>query len=482
MKFLRVALAILLVGILSAGYFLYGKWQALTEPHTLRQSLTTIAIPRGATFEDALALLARADVLTDVLPLRIYLKVTGQAPIVQAGNYQFRSPISPLGVMDVLRAGAHSEKLTILEGWNRFDIAKAMRSVPALKLHTDTEALPLMNDVSLISDIDPLARNLEGYLYPDTYFIVERMTPKEVVRGMVTRFRKVWKEHLAKPAYDRKVSIHEVVTVASIIETEAKLESERPKVASVVYNRISKGMPLGVDSTIVYAAKIEGKWRNDGKVYQSDIDRRSPYNTRIFKGLPPGPVGSPGLSSLMAALNPEHTTYLYYVRNPYQNNGAHNFYSSAAEFENGVAMLRNWEKKQAQTPPPPTQPVHPPTPSATSARPLIPVPVPTPAPGSLLKTTQPSYVQNPLQGTAPNSVVKTTPAKTAAGNIAAGKPASGKSATGKPALTKSAPAKSASSQGKPARSVQKQTNLRRSAQTQKRSSGSKQTSKRKRRR
>ncbi len=92
-------------------------------------------------------------------------------------------------------------------------------------------------------------------------------------------------------------------------------------------------MPLGVDSTIVYAAKIEGKWRNDGKVYQSDIDRRSPYNTRIFKGLPPGPVGSPGLSSLMAALNPEHTTYLYYVRNPYQDNGAHNFYSSAAEFE-----------------------------------------------------------------------------------------------------------------------------------------------------
>lgn len=473
MMFLRVALAILLVGILSAGYFLYGKWQALTEPHTLRQSLTTIAIPRGATFEDALALLARADVLTDILPLRIYLKVTGQAPIVQAGNYQFRSPISPLGVMDVLRAGAHSEKLTILEGWNRFDIAKAMRSLPALKLQTDTEALPLMNDVSLISDIDPLARNLEGYLYPDTYFIVEKMTPKEVVRGMVKRFRKVWKEHLAKPAYDRKVSIHEVVTVASIIETEAKLESERPKVASVVYNRISKGMPLGVDSTIVYAAKIEGKWRNDGKVYQSDIDRRSPYNTRIFKGLPPGPVGSPGLSSLMAALNPEHTTYLYYVRNPYQNNGAHNFYSSAAEFENGVTMLRNWEKKQAQSPPPPAQPVHAPA-ASTPVPTSISQPANTSVPGSLLKSTQPGYVQNPLQGMAPN-------VKPSAAVSSTAKPVAGKS-VGKSAPAKPAPAKQASAQSKPARTAQKQTSTRRSAQTQKRSSGSKQTSKRKRRR
>ncbi len=450
MMFLRVALAILLVCGLSAGYFLYGKWQALTQPHDLRQPRITIAIPRGATFEDALALLAREDILTDILPLRVYLKVTGSSPIVQAGNYQFHSPVSPLGVMDVLRAGAHSEKLTILEGWNRFDIAKAMRTLPALKLQTDTEALPLMSDRSLISDIDPFAKNLEGYLYPDTYFIVERMTPKEVVRGMVTRFRKVWKEHLAKPAFDKKVSIHDVVTVASIIETEAKLESERPKVASVVYNRLSKGMPLGVDSTVVYAAKIEGKWRNNGKVYQSDIDRRSPYNTRIFKGLPPGPVGSPGLSSLMAALNPEHTTYLYYVRNPYQNNGAHNFYSSAAEFENGVTMLRNWEKKQAQAPAPT------PAPAATSV-PAIPLP------GSLLRPAQPGYMQNPLQG----AFLKPAPKRTVATQAPK-------------AVAKPAKPTTSQKQGRSNRTVQKQTTVRRSAQ--KRNSSSTQSTKRKRRR
>lgn len=419
----------------------------LSEPRDLRQQTVTIAIPRGATFEDTLALLSREGIISDILPLRIYLKLTNGAPIVQAGSYQFHSPVTPLGAIEVLRGGAHSDKITILEGWNRFDIAKAMRAIPALKLRTDTEALPLLNDVSLISDIDPVARNLEGYLYPDTYFIVERMTPKEVVKGMVTRFRKVWKEHLASQAYERKTSIHEVVTVASLIETEAKLESERPKVASVVYNRLSKGMPLGIDSTIVYAAKIDGKWRNDGKVYQSDIDRRSPYNTRIFKGLPPGPVGSPGLSSLKAALRPENTTYLYYVRNPYQNNGAHNFYSSAAEFETGVAMLRNWEKKQASEP-------------AAAA------PVAVPAPGGLLRQNQPGYIQNPLgvRSQAPAAITNSTKP------IAVAPP--------KP------PAKTVSKQAaKPAHSssrVAKSQN-RRTAQVQKRSSKSSSTSRRRRR-
>lgn len=449
MTFLRVALVILLVCVLSAGYFLFGKYQALSEPHQLRQPFVTIAIPRGATFEDTLAKLSREDVISDILPLRVYLKLTAGAPVVQAGNYKFQSPISPLGVIDVLRGGAHCDKVTILEGWNRFDIAKAMRAVPALKLKTDTEALPLMSDLSLISDIDPVARNLEGYLYPDTYFIVEQMTPKEVVNGMVTRFRKVWKEHLAKKAYEKKVSIHEVVTVASIIETEAKLESERPKVASVIYNRISKGMPLGVDSTIVYAAKIEGKWRNDGKVYQSDIDRRSPYNTRIFKGLPPGPVGSPGLSSLMAALNPDQTTYLYYVRNPYQNNGAHSFYSSAAEFETGVTMLRNWEKKQASAPAP------------VNSNATAPQAVNSEGPGSLLKSQPggPAYVQNPL-------------------NVHAKAAAPG---ANNPATTQSKPARVAQSSGKRAVQAQKRGTARQSSSRQI-SSRHAQTSRHKRRR
>jgi UPF0755 protein len=134
--------------------------------------------------------------------------------------------------------------------------------------------------------------------------------------------------------------------VASLIETEAKLADERPLVASVIYNRLRKSIPLAVDSTVIYASKLEGKWRNDGKVYKSDVERRSPYNTRIHAGLPPGPISSPGESSLQAALNPSETDYLYYVREPSRDDGAHNFYSNGSDFEAGVQALRKWERER----------------------------------------------------------------------------------------------------------------------------------------
>ena len=136
----------------------------------------------------------------------------------------------------------------------------------------------------------------------------------------------------------------QIAIVASLIETEAKLKDERPLIASVIYNRLKKNIALGVDSTIVYASKLAGKWRNDGKVYLSDVNRRSLYNTRIYIGLPPGPVANPGESSIDAALNPAQTDYLYYVRDPNRNDGAHNFYNNDADFQKGVRALREWER------------------------------------------------------------------------------------------------------------------------------------------
>jgi UPF0755 protein len=142
------------------------------------------------------------------------------------------------------------------------------------------------------------------------------------------------------------MSPRDIVTTASLIETEAKLAEERRLVASVIYNRLQKNIPLAVDSAVIYASKLEGKWRYDGKVYLSDIERRSPYNTRIYAGLPPGPVASPGESSLQAALNPATSDYLYYVRNPARDDGAHNFYSNGGDFETGVQALRKWERER----------------------------------------------------------------------------------------------------------------------------------------
>jgi UPF0755 protein len=140
--------------------------------------------------------------------------------------------------------------------------------------------------------------------------------------------------------------VHNAVTAASVIETEAKLPAERPIIASVIFNRIKQGMTLSMDSTIVYASKLAGKWKGNGIVYKSDIELKSPYNTRKYKGLPPGPVGAPSRSSLSAALSPVFTSYLYYVREPSRNDGAHNFYNTPADFEVGVQKLRAWEDAQ----------------------------------------------------------------------------------------------------------------------------------------
>jgi UPF0755 protein len=163
---------------------------------------------------------------------------------------------------------------------------------------------------------------------------------------MVKRFRAVWKPDWTAKAVSLDMSPRQIVTMASLIETEAKLETERPIIASVIYNRLKLNMALGIDSTVIYASKLEGKWRNDGKVYKSDIDRQSSYNTRLHVGLPPGPIASSGESALMAAISPAQTDYLYYVREPSRNDGAHNFYKNENEFLTGVQALRQWEQER----------------------------------------------------------------------------------------------------------------------------------------
>src|ERR1044071_9566724 len=353
----RLILLIILVGILAIAGFGAWTYSDLHKPIAHTKSGQYIEIPKGTSPTAIVRKLASEGVISHEWPLKLYLKATGKGSTLRAGEYDFPSPISPLGVLAKLQQGERRlNRLTIIEGWTRWDIARAMAQVPEFKLSGEAQALELMNNVSLISDLDPEAKNLEGYLFPDTYEFSPETTPDQLIEMMVRRFRDVWKPDWTERARSLHFSPRQIVTTASIIETEAKLADERPLVASVIYNRLQKDIPLAVDSSVIYASKLEGKWRYDGKVYLSDIQRRSPYNTRLYSGLPPGPVSSPGESSLKAALNPATSDYLYYVRNPDRDDGAHNFYSNGGEFENGVQALRKWERdrdeenrKKAQT-------------------------------------------------------------------------------------------------------------------------------------
>jgi UPF0755 protein len=343
-KILIALLAVILVAGAAAGYWVYSD---LRKPNSHNKSGQYIEIPKGSSPAAIIKKLAAEGILKNEWPLKLYLKGSGKGSTLKAGEYDFPSPISPLNVLAKLQQGERRlNRITIVEGWTRWDIAKAMVKVPELHLENEAQALGLMDNVSLIGDLDPKATNLEGYLFPDTYEFAPDTTPAELVEMMVKRFRSVWKPDWTDSARSLNMSPRDIVTTASLIETEAKLAEERPIVASVIHNRLQKNIPLAVDSAVIYASKLEGKWRYDGKVYRSDIERRSPYNTRIYAGLPPGPVASPGESSLKAAINPATTDYLYYVRNPDRDDGAHNFYSSGGDFETGVQALRKWERER----------------------------------------------------------------------------------------------------------------------------------------
>ncbi len=343
----RILLVIIAVVLIAGGASAAWVYAELRRPVAHNKSGQYIEIPRGSSPSSIVKKLAAEGVIKHEWPLMLYLKGTGRGSTLKAGEYDFPSPVSPMAVLAKLQQGQRRlTRLTIPEGWTRWDIAKAMTQVSELKLESEAQALQLMDNVSLIGDLDPEAKNLEGYLFPDTYEFSPETTPAELVEMMVKRFREVWQPQWTDRARVLNMSTRQIVTTASIIETEAKLDEERPIVASVIYNRLQKGVPLAVDSSIVYASKLEGKWRYDGRVYRSDIERRSPYNTRIYAGLPPGPVASPGESSLKAALNPIESDYLYYVRNPDRDDGAHNFYSNGSDFETGVQALRRWERER----------------------------------------------------------------------------------------------------------------------------------------
>jgi UPF0755 protein len=334
-----IVAAIILIGF---GIWMY---RDLHAPVAHAKANDYIEIPRGSTPDGIANRLVAEGVLQHKWPLLLYIKTTGKAKSIKAGEYRFPSPISALGVLRKLEEGEQRlSRFTVIEGWTRWDIADSLAHVDELHLRDSEEALKLMDETSLIRDLDPTAENLEGYLFPATYSFPAETKAPVMIETMVRRLKQTWTPERAERARALNMTPRQIIIIASLIESEAKLKDERPLVASVIYNRLRKNIALGVDSTIVYASKLAGKWRNDGRVYLSDVNRRSPYNTRIYVGLPPGPVGNPGEASIDAALNPAQTDYLYYVRDPARDDGAHNFYSKESDFQKGVQALRDWER------------------------------------------------------------------------------------------------------------------------------------------
>jgi UPF0755 protein len=251
---------------------------------------------------------------------------------LKAGEYLFDHPANAFEVYDRLARGdIATHTVVVPEGYNIWDVAAVFEASGLASRADFLDAA--RKDHTMISDLDPAAQSLEGYLFPDTYHFTRTQSLTDMLTVMTKHFRQEAK------AIGLENDFHKVVTMASIVEKETGAPEERPLVAGVYYNRLEKGMLLGADPTVVYAALLANRY--NGVIHQSDLDSTSPYNTYRVPGLPPGPIANPGRASLIAALHPQQTDFLYFVSD---RNGHHRFARTGAEHDKNVALYRRGGK------------------------------------------------------------------------------------------------------------------------------------------
>jgi len=239
----------------------------------------------------------------------------GSPTRLKAGEYEFTHGMSLREILGKLEAGrVVTHQISIPEGFTARDIAQLLAGE---KLVDTDRFMALVADARFVEGLGVAGTTLEGYLFPDTYRLTRGMDEGEIILIMVARFWQAAPRNLDVQARRVGLDVHSVVTLASLIEKEAKLDSERPLVAAVFYNRLRRNMPLQSDPTAVYDVP-----RPRRRITPLDLKRRTPYNTYLKAGLPPGPIANPGVASLQAALNPAHVTYLYFVA---KNDGSHYF-------------------------------------------------------------------------------------------------------------------------------------------------------------
>ncbi len=232
--------------------------------------------------------------------LELIFDITGAH--IKYGEYKFSGLTTPFDVYKKLTKGEFLlHKITIPEGFDIYEIAKRLQEKG---ICGKKDFLKYAFDKDYAYRLGLHQDGFEGYLFPDTYFFYKHENPELIIDIMYRDFKERMRENHLNPT-------REDIIIASIVEKEAKFLKDKPIVASVIYNRLKRNMPLQMDSTVIYALKKEGRW--NGVLTKKDLSIKSPYNTYVVRGLPPTPICNPGINSIKSAINPAHTDYLYFV-------------------------------------------------------------------------------------------------------------------------------------------------------------------------
>jgi UPF0755 protein len=332
-KLLAFVLLLIVLGGGAAAWVLYSRvgqpYRGYTETETF------VEIPQGAGSRAIGERLVAAGVVRDDLTYRAALWLSGDARRLKAGEYRFDRPMTALEAIDkIARGDVYVINITFPEGLNLTEMAAIFESHG---LGPAATFITAARDPAPIRSLDAAARDLEGYLFPETYAVPRKTGASKMVQLMVNRFEHVFTPELRQAAAARQLSVRQAVTLAAIVEKETAKAEERPLVAAVYSNRLRIGMPLQCDPTVIYALQKAGKYA--GNLRHDDLAFDSPYNTYRYPGLPPGPIASPGRASLEAAVRPADAEFLYFVS---RNDGSHEFARTLDEHN------RNVEKYQRQ--------------------------------------------------------------------------------------------------------------------------------------
>jgi UPF0755 protein len=343
---LKILAALILLVLLAAGAAAGYVWCSIEKPYgTLPADGLYVDIPHGASRRAAAHILEKAGVIRNSFAFELYARRHPKRTL-EAGEYFFEHPLSGKEVFWKLANGqVYEQPFTVREGETIYDIARDLETAKYLSAE---DFLKAAEDPSQIKDLFPGARTLEGFLFPATYNLPKHAPAEELTGMMVRKFREALVNVAPNedPATDPPVLIGSVVTLASLVERETPKPDERPLVAGVFTNRLTKNIPLQCDPTVIYALQMDDEYK--GTLTLRDLRINSPYNTYRNRGLPPGPIGNPGEVALRAAFHPAETDYLYFVAN---TQGGHFFAATLAEHNENVAKYHRLLRGAPAEPP-----------------------------------------------------------------------------------------------------------------------------------
>ena len=292
-------------------------------PQTNIDSMEKVRIDQGTTLSNISDKLNKRGLVSNKWVFKFLIKIKGLEKSMQAGTFRLSNVHTNNEVINNIVFGSPDrKKITFLEGWNMNQVARHLSKELDFNY---SEVIKLLSDEELIRDLKINSNTLEGYLFPETYYFFEGVDKTSVIKRLVKEHKKFWNNANLSKADSLGFTPYEIITLASIIEGEAIYDSERSIISAVYHNRIKIGMKLQADPTVQYII-------DDGprRLLNKDLRIKSPYNTYIYQGLPPGPINSPGKQSLIAALSPQDNDYLYFVA---KGDGYHTFSRNEKELD-----------------------------------------------------------------------------------------------------------------------------------------------------